>query len=116
VIGARTTLNELIASPVLKERYPSVCSASASMAGYPTRAIGTLGGNLVNAVPSADLPPILIALNAQVRIAGSAGERMVALEKFFLGPRKTLLSPGEILAQVIIPDQATTGSHYIKFG
>lgn len=116
VIGARTTLNELVANPVLKERYSSVCCAAASMAGDQTRNIGTLGGNLVNAVPSADLPPILIALNAQVRIVGSAGERMVALEKFFLGPRKTVLSPGEILAQVIIPDQATTGSHYIKFG
>ena len=116
VMGARATLNELLASPVLRERYASVCSAAGTMAGYQTRSTGTLGGNLVNAVPSADLPPILIALDAQVRIVGSAGERLVALENFFLGPGKTVLSPGEILAQVIIPDQTTTGSHYIKFG
>ena len=56
VMGARATLNELLASPVLRERYASVCSAAGIMAGYQTRSTGTLGGNLVNAVPSADLP------------------------------------------------------------
>ena len=51
VMGARATLNEMLASPVLRERYPSVCSAAGTMAGYQIRAIGTLGGNLGNAVP-----------------------------------------------------------------
>jgi carbon-monoxide dehydrogenase medium subunit len=116
VIGARTTHNELVSSPVLASRFRSVCSAAASMAGYQIRSMGTLGGNLVNAVPSADLPPILIALGAKVRLAGSAGERTLDLEEFFVGPGKTLLQPGEILTSVIIPEQATTGSNYQKFG
>lgn len=131
VIGARTTHNELVSSPVLASRFRSVCSAAASMAGYQIRNAGTLGGNLVNAVPSADLPPILIALGAKVRLAGPVrtpanantasagspvGERTLELEEFFVGPGKTVLLPGEILAAVIIPEQATTGSNYQKFG
>ncbi|MBI5441979.1 MAG: xanthine dehydrogenase family protein subunit M [Deltaproteobacteria bacterium] len=116
MIGSRTTHNEIIASPVLRGRFPSICGAAGTMAAYQICNVGTIGGNLVNAVPSADLPPILIALDARARIAGEAGERVVALEEFFLGPGKTVLREGEILAEIVIPDQPTTGSHYIKFG
>jgi carbon-monoxide dehydrogenase medium subunit len=117
VIGARTTHDELVASSLLHERFPSVSAAAANMAGFQIRQVGTIGGNLVNAVPSADLPPILIALGTRVCIAGWQRERReVDLENFFLGPGKTVLQPGEILAEVVIPEQLTTGSHYIKFG
>ena len=116
VIGACTTHNELVTSTLLRAKYPAISESAASMAGHQIRNMGTVGGNLVNAVPSADLPPILIALQAQVRIVGTEGERRVALEDFFVGPGLTVLTPGEILAEVIIPEQATTGSNYIKFG
>jgi len=116
IIGARTTHNELVASPVLSFLYPSVNAAAASMAGYQIRNVGTIGGNLVNAVPSADRPPILLALDTQVRLVSAAGERRLPLEEFFVGPGKTVLKAGEMLAELIIPEQATTGSNYIKFG
>ncbi len=116
IIGARATHNEIMNNSVLQEKYRSVCEAAHSMAAEQIRNIGTIGGNLVNAVPSADLPPILIALDAQARIAGPSGGRTIALEEFFLGPGKTVLENGEILTEVIIPDQPTTGSTYIKFG
>jgi len=115
-IGARVTHNELVSSPVLGLWFPSIPAAAASMAGYQIRNVGTVGGNLVNAVPSADLPPILLALNAKVRLVGAAGERTLPLEEFFVGPGKTVLAQGEILAEVIIPEQELTGSHYLKFG
>jgi carbon-monoxide dehydrogenase medium subunit len=115
-IGALATHNEVMINPVLREKYRSVCEAAHTMAADQIRNIGTVGGNLVNAVPSADLPPILIALGAQARIVGPGGERVVLLEDFFLGPGKTVLRKGEILAEIIIPDQPTTGSNYIKFG
>jgi carbon-monoxide dehydrogenase medium subunit len=76
---------------------------------------GTIGGNLKRR-PSADLPPILIALDSQARIVGTSRERTIPLEDFFLGPGNTALESGEILAEIIIPDQPTTGSNYIKFG
>ena len=116
IIGARATHNEVMNNRLLQEKYRSVCEAAHSMAADQIRNIGTVGGNLVNAVPSADLPPILIALDARARIVGSSGERTIALEDFFLGPGKTVLEKGEILAAIIIPDQPTTGSNYIKFG
>lgn len=116
VIGARTTHNELVASPVLGLWFPSVPDAAAGMAGYQIRNVGTVGGNLVNAVPSADLPPILLALNARVKLVSATGVRTLPLDEFFLGPGKTVLAVGEILAEVIIPEQEITGSHYLKFG
>lgn len=115
-IGARVTHNELVTSPVLGLWFPSIPAAAASMAGYQIRNVGTVGGNLVNAVPSADLPPILLALNAKVKLVGAAGARTVPIEEFFVGPGKTVLVPGEILTEVIIPEQEITGSHYLKFG
>ncbi|MBI4318578.1 MAG: xanthine dehydrogenase family protein subunit M [Chloroflexi bacterium] len=116
IIGARATHNEVMNSDILLEKYRSVSEAAHSMAAYQIRSIGTIGGNLVNAVPSADMPPILIALDATVRIVGCNGERVVPLEDFFLGPGKTVLDGDEILTEIVIPDQPTTGSNYIKFG
>lgn len=116
VIGARATHNEVMTNDILQEKFRSVCEAAHTMAADQIRNVGTIGGNLVNAVPSADLPPILIALDSRARIIGPDRERTVLLEDFFLGPGKTVLENGEILAEIIIPDQPTTGSNYIKFG
>ena len=116
VIGARATHNDLVNSTLLNEKYLSVSEAAHHMAANQIRNIGTVGGNLCNAVPSADLPPILIALGATLKLVGSQGERTLLLEDFFTGPLKTVIAQDEILTEIVIPDQATTGSHYIKFG
>lgn len=116
VIGARTTHNELVNSPVLQEKYLSVCQAAHHMANNQIRNIGTIGGNIVNAVPSADLPPILIALGALIRLVGQAGERVLPLEEFFAGPNQSVIARDEVLTEITIPDQPATGSTYIKFG
>jgi CO/xanthine dehydrogenase FAD-binding subunit len=76
---------------------------------------GTIGGNLCNASPAADLPPALIALNCQVKIVGLTGERTIPLEKFFLGPGQTVLQDDEILTEIIIPIPSRhTGASYQK--
>ena len=116
VIGARATQNGLVRSPVLQERYPAVCETAHSMANNQIRNRGTLGGNLVSAVPSADLPPILIALQAKVTLAGPLETRTILLESFFVRPRCSVIASDEILTEVVIPDQATTGNAYLKFG
>ncbi len=116
IIGARVTHNELVTSPIMGLWFPSIPDAAGHMAGYQIRNVGTVGGNLANAVPSADLPPILLALNAKVKLVGVSGARTIALEEFFVGPGKTVLAVGEILTEVIIPEQEITGSHYLKFG
>lgn len=116
VIGALATQNDVVNSPVLHERYRSVSEAAHQMASHQIRNLGTVGGNLVNAVPSADLPPILIALKAQVRLASSAGDRTVALDEFFVEPASSVLRSAEILVEVVIPHTGMTGSCYRKFG
>lgn len=115
VIGAAATHNDLVFSELIAEKYPSVGNAAASMAANQIRHVGTVGGNIASAVPSADIPPIFIALKATVKIVGPDGERTLPLEDVFVGPSKTSLAFNEILTEVIIPDQKTTGSTYHKF-
>ncbi len=102
-LGALTTLEEIRRSPVIREHYPALASAAAMMASVQIRNLATVGGNLCNAAPSADLAPILIALNAAVRIAGRKGERRVPLEDFFTGPGATVLTSGELLVAIEVP-------------
>ncbi|MBS4024058.1 MAG: xanthine dehydrogenase family protein subunit M [Clostridia bacterium] len=116
VIGALATHNNLVNSPVLQESYLSICETAHHMANNQVRNTGTIGGNIVNAVPSADLPPILIALGARVTLVSASGQRTLNLEDFFTGPRKTVIKEDEILTQIIIPDNSFTGSTYHKFG
>lgn len=115
VIGAANTHNDLVFSEVLQQKYCSVSNAAQTMAANQVRHAGTVGGNIVSAVPSADLPPILIALNATVKIAGPNGERTLPLEDVFTGPGKTVVAKDEILTEIVIPEQKMTGSTYHKF-
>ncbi len=115
-IGARATINDLVNSPVLQKKYLSVSEAGHAMANNQIRNLGTVGGNMVNAVPSADLPPIFIALGAKVKLTGAGGNRVLPLEEFFAGPNRSVIASDEVLTHVVIPDQPTTGSNYIKFG
>jgi carbon-monoxide dehydrogenase medium subunit len=116
VVGASATHNDLVNSPVLNEKYMSVSEAAHQMAANQVRNAGTVGGNLSNAVPSADLPPIFIALNSTVKLTGVKGERTLPLEDLFTGPGKTVLAQDELITEVVIPDQKMTGSTYMKFG
>ena len=116
VMGALTSHNAIYTSKLLQEKYLSLPMAAHTMASNQICNMGTVGGNIVNGVPSADLPPILIALNAGIRLVSATGERTMALEEFFHGAAQTHLAPGELLADITIPDQAATGSTYMKFG
>jgi carbon-monoxide dehydrogenase medium subunit len=102
-IGATTTLRQLTREPAIQRHHPSLAQAASLMASEQVRSLATLGGNLCNGSPAADLAPPLIALGAEVRIAGLQGERAVPLEVFFLGPGATALQPGKLLIEVIVP-------------
>ncbi len=102
-IGALTTVTELVSSALVKEKIPLLSQAAELLASVHIRNVATVGGNLCNAAPSADLAPPLLALNARVRITGSGGERVVSLKEFFTGPGKTTLAKGEILKGLEVP-------------
>lgn len=116
-IGALVTHSQIMRSPVIRDMFPALVDAAHSIGAVQTRNLGTLGGNLVTGVPSMDSGPTLIALDAQVVVVGPEGRRQLALEDFFLGPRKTVLKSDELLAEIIIPkDSLAKPAHFLKFG
>jgi len=102
-LGARLTLRDLTRSPLVLEHYPVLARAAAAMASEQVRSFATVGGNLVNAAPSADLAPPLLVLGAEVRLASLSGERRVPLEHFFLGPGSCVRRPEELLVEILVP-------------
>ncbi len=116
-IGAFVTHRTLEKSSVIRLRYPIIHDAVQRIGSLQIRNVATIGGNLVNAVPSADGAIPLIALDARVNICGATGERKVDLIHFFEGPGQTVLAPGEILTEIIVPKQPTrSAGAYQKYG
>ena len=114
-IGAMVTHRMLELSPVIRKEFPILIDAVENIGSVQIRNVATIGGNIVNAVPSADGAVPLITLGAEVRIIGPKGERAMALEDFFIGPGQTLLKRGEILLEFVIPKLPPhTGAAYWK--
>jgi CO/xanthine dehydrogenase FAD-binding subunit len=114
-IGALASIHRLETSPLLKEKFGVIAQGAASLGSYQIRCRATLGGNIGNASPAADMVPGLISLGARVKIAGPGGERFLPLENFFAGPGKTNLLAGEILTEVqVSPLPGPTGFNYTK--
>jgi carbon-monoxide dehydrogenase medium subunit len=101
-IGGGVTVGELLDAPGVAARVPALHRAAHDFADFLTRNRATLGGNLANASPGADLVVPLLALDAEVVVAGAAGERTVALDAFLVGPRRTVLAPGELVREVVV--------------
>jgi carbon-monoxide dehydrogenase medium subunit len=101
-IGALVTPQEIISDRLVKLHLPALADAARTMASPQIRSAATIGGNIASAVPSADLPPSLMAADATV-ILDCGEARELPLFEFFLGPRKTVCGPGEVLVSVVIP-------------
>jgi CO/xanthine dehydrogenase FAD-binding subunit len=116
-IGALVTHTEIMRHAIIREQLPALVDAAHTIGAVQTRNLGTLGGNLVTAVPSMDSGPTLVALDAIVTVAGPAGKRQMPLTEFFVGPRKTVLKPDELLVEIIIPkENVGKPTHFLKFG
>ncbi len=100
-LGAAVTWSE--AAPALVAAYPALEELFARFAGPPVRNAGTVGGNVANASPIGDSPPVFLALDAEFDLFGPAGTRTLKSAAFFLDYRKTALAPGEIVAKIRIP-------------
>lgn len=109
LVPVREIEKRLAATP-----YAVLAEAAGLLASVQVRNRATVGGNLCNASPSADLAPPLIALGATAVCQGPAGERRVSLEDFFRGPGQTVLGPGELLVALWVPEPALTGAAYVK--
>jgi CO/xanthine dehydrogenase FAD-binding subunit len=114
-IGAAVTARELEVNPVVRGAYLSIAESAALVGSLQVRNLATVGGNLCNAAPSADMAPPLVALEAQAVIAGPGGERRVPMADFFTGVRKTVLAPNEMLVELVVPvPGAHSGGQYLR--
>ena len=114
-IGASVTARELELDARVRSRFPALAESAAMVGSVQVRNLATLGGNLCNAAPSADMAPPLLALDAEAVIAGPSGQRRVSMASFFLGVRRTVLAPGELLLEIVVPAQgAHSGGNYLR--
>ncbi len=115
-IGAMVSAQGIISSSLINQHIPALVDAAKSMASYQIRSMATIGGNISSAVPSADLPPVLIAAEATVELQCAESSRQVSLSEFFRGPRETICQTGELLTFIFVPfPPPNTGISYQKF-
>lgn len=116
-IGATTTLRDMATSTALGKKCPLLADVARQFASITIANMATIGGNLCNASPAADMASPLIALSAKANIAGPDGSRSVPLEGFFTGPGSTVMKSDEILTEVQIPVPSPDDRWaYIKHG
>jgi len=114
-IGAAATARALELAPAVRDTFQSLAESAAVVGSYQIRNLATLGGNLANAAPSADMAPPLLALDAEIVIAGPRGQRRIPIGDFFLGVRRTQLEPDELLVEIVIPaPPAGSGGTYVR--
>ena len=106
-IGAMTTLSEVAradqSGPRSDPRLEALACTARMMCTVQTRTIATVGGNLCNASPAADLIPPLVSMGAEIKVEGPGGERTFPILDLMTGPGKTSLDPNELLVEIAIP-------------
>ncbi|TMJ92017.1 MAG: xanthine dehydrogenase family protein subunit M [Alphaproteobacteria bacterium] len=117
-IGAMTPLALVERSPEVARIVPVIPRAMRRLSNIRVRNVATIGGNLAHGDPHMDLPPLLIALNAEVKVVGANGaqaaERMIAVEALFTGYFETVLAKNELIAELRIPPQGRSRAAYLK--
>ena len=114
-IGALTTIGDIERAEVVREKFRPLWDAVKVMAAQQVRNLGTIGGNLCSASPSADTAPPLMAIGASLKLTRVLHERVVPVEDFYKGPGESVLKPEEILTEILIPNLPdNSGGAYIK--
>jgi len=114
-VGAAVAARTLERDATARATYTSLAESGALVGSVQVRNLATLGGNLCNAAPSADMAPPLLALDAEAIIVGPKGERRVPFTDFFTGVRRTVLAPDEILLEIVVPAPGPrSGGNYLR--
>ena len=115
-IGAMATYHELEASAVVGRYAPFIGEAIDLIADVQVRNKGTIGGSAAHADPAADLPALLVALEARINTTGGARARNIAADRFFVDAYATALGPSEVISEITLPAlPPRTGTSYCKF-
>jgi carbon-monoxide dehydrogenase medium subunit len=115
-IGATTIHRAIEKSDIIAKKYPVLVDMEEKLASIQVRNWGTIGGNLAHADAAGDPAPVLIALDATIKVGGAKGERTMPLEEFYTDLFETALEPGEIVLEVSVPPVTPkTATTYKKF-
>ena len=116
-LGALVTHRAIERCASFQGRLRALVEGAEVVGGHQIRNVGTVGGNIVNASPAADVVPVLLALDAAVTCVGADGERTLTLEEFLLEPGRTARRPGELLTAVrfAVP-QGRAATAFLKAG
>lgn len=115
-IGPTTTYREVLESALLREVYPLLVEAVATIGDVQVRNAGTLGGALAHADPASDLPAVMLALDATFRLRSPRGRRAVPAREFFQGLFTTAMAADELLTDIVLPPLPRgAGAAYVSF-
>ena len=115
-LGAAVPCYKIYANQAIAHAYPAIIDVASLIGGTQIQGRASFGGNLCNAVPSADSIPAMIALKGTANIAGLRGNRSVPAEEFCTAPRKTVLQNGELLVSLHFPPpEKNSGVRYLRF-
>jgi len=117
IVGAAASLNQISVHPKIRTHYQVLGEAADTVGNYQLRNRATLGGNICNASPSADLAPAALVLEGKVTLSGPGGDRTMTLEEFWVGPGKTALKEYEYMTEVHFPNPPKNAlGRYLKLG
>jgi len=111
-VGAMVTYAQLASSSEVEVTRPILGEVAATIGDVQVRNRGTIGGNICSNDPTNHLPPLLVALDARMTIAGPDGERTVGADDFFLGVYMTAVATGELLTKVTVPPPGGAGDGF----
>ena len=113
-IGAGTTFTDIRNSGPIATDLPLLIQSASWTGSIANQNRGTLGGNICNASPAADTPPVLLAYDATVTLISTSGRRTIPYVDFHLGYKRTALRPDELLHTITIPRTFSDYRHYIR--
>jgi carbon-monoxide dehydrogenase medium subunit len=115
-LGASVSCRDIYTNPHIARQYPAIADCTSLIGGIQVQGRATVGGNLCNAAPSADIVPTLIALNAIAHVASKRGRRQIPVAEFCTAPGRTVLEDDEILVSIGVPaPAANSGARFLRF-
>lgn len=115
-IGAATTYRDLLDSKIVRDKYPLIAEVTEHIGDLQVRNAGTIGGGLAHADPAADMPPVMLVLDATFVLQSKGGKRSVPARQFFKGPFATALKARELLVEIRLPaPPKSAGTAYVSF-
>ncbi len=113
-LGATTTYADILASEVIAQEFPNLREAARWTGAIAIQNRGTIGGNIGNASPAADTPPVLIAYDAEIELASARGRRVMPYSQFHTGYKTTAALSGEIITRIKLPRTPPGRVHFYR--